>query len=268
MNRWLLCIICVAACSLAATAAAQDMPHEELSYSCTACHKNADDRSEIGFDHEQADFQLEGHHRAVGCARCHDLTDFARADDRCASCHTDVHQGRLYPDCETCHTPAGWDVIDHYGAHSRTAFQLFGAHTRLDCDACHPREIIAERAQLHWDCFECHQADYEAAAGPDHVQYGFDTRCETCHMQLAWYPTMISEHPGDFPIFSGAHAGEWGSCSDCHVNPGDFTDFSCIECHEHNQDDMYEEHEDVDFYWYSETSCYGCHPMGIAPEDN
>lgn len=268
MNRWLWCFACLAAAALAATAAAQDMPHEELSYSCTRCHQNSDDRSAIEFDHEELDFQLEGNHAVVGCRRCHDLADFARADDRCATCHADVHQGRLDPECETCHSPAGWDVIDHYGAHSRTAFQLMGAHTRLDCDTCHEREIVAERAQLYWDCFECHQADYEATVGPDHAEFGFDTNCETCHIQLAWHPTRLSEHPGDFPIFSGTHAGEWGACADCHVDPGDFSSFSCFGCHKHNQADMDEEHEDVDFYSYNSYACQNCHPMGTAEGDD
>jgi hypothetical protein len=255
-------------CVFAATAPAQGMPHESVPYDCTRCHTNLDDRSDIAFDHSELDFELVGQHRALTCTRCHDLADFARADDQCASCHVDVHQGRLYPECETCHSPAGWRVIDPYGAHSRTAFQLFGAHVRLDCDACHEREIVAERAMLSSDCYACHQDDYELALSPNHVEYGFDTRCETCHMQLAWIPSHIRQHPGDFPIFSGTHAGEWGSCADCHVDPGDFIEFSCLQCHEHNQADMDEEHDDVDFYYYDSNGCYGCHPTGIAEGDD
>ena len=267
MNRWMCCVVCAAAVVMAATAAAQDMPHEELSFSCAKCHQNSDDRSDIAFDHEELDFQLEGRHRSLDCARCHDLADFARADDRCATCHTDIHQGRLYPDCETCHSPAGWTVIDHYGAHSRTDFQLLGAHTRLDCDACHPREIIAERAQLFWDCHDCHQSDYEGAVSPNHTAFGFNTRCETCHMQLAWHPTTTREHFGSFPIYSGTHAGEWNSCSDCHTDPEDYSEFSCLGCHKHNQADMEEEHNDVDGFYYHSFACLSCHPSGTAKDD-
>lgn len=259
---------CALGCAVAVMAAAQSMPHEELEYGCTTCHVTPDDRSQIKFDHNELEFALEGQHQVVSCRRCHDLANFARADAQCASCHTDVHQGRLYPECETCHSPAGWDVIDYYGAHSRTAFQLMGAHVRLDCDACHRREIVGERSWLSWDCFDCHEADYEATESPSHVQFGFDTNCETCHMMLAWHPTTVREHPGDFPIFSGTHAGEWSSCTDCHVNPSDYTDFSCLGCHRHNEAAMAEQHEDVPYYIYDSGACYGCHPTGTGEGDD
>jgi hypothetical protein len=249
---------------LAASAAAQDMPHDEVPFNCTRCHVDSEDRSQIEFDHSDTEFELEGLHVSVSCGRCHDLADFARADDRCVSCHTDVHQGRLYPECGTCHSPDGWDVLDPYGLHSRTAFQLMGAHVRLDCDACHTREIVAERSVLTWDCYGCHRADYEATQSPSHVQFGFDTDCESCHMMMAWHPTTTRQHPGAFPIFSGTHAGEWDSCNTCHVNPNDYSDFSCFGCHKHNESDMAEEHDDVEFYIYDSSACYGCHPTGSA----
>jgi hypothetical protein len=268
MNRWICFIAALAALAAPVAAGAQGMPHEELSFDCSRCHQNADDRSDIGFDHSELEFELTGHHEVVGCKRCHDLADFARADDRCATCHTDVHQGQLDPECETCHSPDGWDVIDAYGAHSQTAFQLLGAHIRLDCDACHQREIIAERARLFSDCVDCHLADYEANESPDHAYYGFPTTCDECHNQLSFYPATMNYHPGDFPIFSGTHAGEWNSCSDCHVEQGNFDDFSCFGCHKHNEADMAEEHEDVSYYYYDSYACYGCHPTGTAPEDD
>jgi hypothetical protein len=253
---------------LAVTAAAQEMPHEQLSLSCTKCHSSVDDRSAIEFAHDELDFELTGHHARTACRRCHDLADFARADARCASCHTDVHQGRLYPECETCHSPTGWNVIDPYGAHSRTAFQLFGAHTRLDCDACHEREIVAERSQLSWNCYDCHRSDYEANELPPHADFGFPTACEECHRQISWTPTLLRQHPGDFPIFSGTHAGEWDGCTTCHGSQGTWLPFSCFGCHKHNEADMAEVHDEVPFYWYDSNGCYGCHPMGIAEEDD
>jgi hypothetical protein len=244
------------------------MPHEAVPYDCARCHASVEDQTEIEFDHSELDFELTGHHETVDCARCHDLADFARADDRCVNCHTDVHQGRLYPECETCHSPEGWDIIDSYGAHSRTAFQLFGAHVRLDCDACHEREIVAERAQLTWDCYECHRADYEANELPPHDEFGFPISCEECHTQMAWQPSVIGYHPGAFPIFSGTHAGLWDGCTTCHGSEGTWLPFSCFGCHKHNEADMAVEHADVPFYWYDSNGCYGCHPMGIAEEDD
>jgi hypothetical protein len=268
MRRWIWYAVCLAAIAVPVAAAAQAMPHEQLPFDCSKCHQNAADRSDIGFDHSEVDFELIGHHATVGCARCHDLADFARADDRCFSCHTDVHQGRLYPDCGTCHSPTGWDVIDPYGAHARTAFQLMGVHTTLDCDSCHEREIIAERSELAWGCYDCHRTEYETNQMPPHAEYGFPTGCGECHMQLDWRPTFTREHPGDFPIFVGTHAGEWTECTDCHGSTGTWLPFSCLGCHKHNEADMAEEHEEVDFYYYDSYGCYGCHPMGIAEEDD
>jgi len=267
MNR-LRCVILFSVCALAAAAAAQDMPHEQVPFACTRCHADLDEQTLIEFDHEDVDFPLEGHHEVVSCRRCHDLRDFARAEGRCSTCHTDYHQGRLYPECETCHSPEGWDVIDSYDVHSRTAFQLMGAHVRLDCDACHEREIVAERASLTSECFDCHRHDYEQNETPPHDEFGFPTNCEECHVQFAWRPSQIPFHPGDFPIFAGTHAGEWDTCLDCHNSTGTWLPFSCVECHKHNEADMAEEHDDVDFYYYDSYGCYGCHPNGIAPEED
>jgi hypothetical protein len=249
--------------SLAATAAAQEMPHEEVPFDCTRCHADENDRSKIAFDHEGVGFVLEGRHESVGCRQCHDLRNFARAEAACMSCHTDYHQGRLYPECETCHSPRSWDVIDYYGAHSRTTFQVMGAHMRLDCDACHEREIIAERSVLTWECYDCHRSDYEATDAPPHADFGFPTTCGDCHIEFAWRPTLFRDHPY-FPIFSGTHAGAWDSCLDCHGSTGSWLPFSCLGCHRHNEADMDATHHEVSGYYYDSNACYSCHPTGSA----
>jgi hypothetical protein len=46
------------------------------------------------------------------------------------------------------------------------------------------------------------------------------------------------------------------------VNPNSFGVFSCLTCHEHNQSEMDDEHDDVPGYVYESTACYGCHPTG------
>ena len=37
---------------------------------------------------------------------------------------------------------------------------------------------------------------------------------------------------------------------------------ACIECHEHRQSEMDDEHERVTGYVWASPSCYGCHPDG------
>jgi hypothetical protein len=263
MNPWLRHVICLALCCAATAAAAQQMPHEQVPFDCDRCHQDPNDRSKIGFDHEEVGFALEGHHEAVGCRQCHDLRDFARADARCMTCHTDYHQGRLYPECEICHSPDGWNVIDYYDVHSRTTFQVMGAHTKLDCDSCHKREIVAEYSQLTWECYDCHRADYEATDAPPHMDFGFPTACGECHIEFAWRPTLYRDHPY-FPIFSGTHADVWDSCVDCHNTAGAWSEFSCLECHRHNEAAMDATHEEVGGYSYNSYACLGCHPTGSA----
>jgi len=88
--------------------------------------------------------------------------------------------------------------------------------------------------------------------------------CEICHSFYSWKPAQFTEHDGIFPIFSGNHAGEWNECSDCHISPGNFQIFSCLNCHEHRKDRMDNEHREVNGYLYESNACYNCHPNGSA----
>ncbi|MFZ0390145.1 MAG: hypothetical protein WAN36_06760, partial [Calditrichia bacterium] len=174
----------------------------------------------------------------------------------------DVHQGRLGNWCDQCHTPQSWTVKDPRKAHANTTFVLLGAHARLDCDACHYSEIEGEFAILKSECFSCHESEYFSVEIPDHQESGFSKRCEECHTFYSWQPAQFVEHDAVFPIFSGSHSGEWSSCSDCHISPGNFSIFSCLDCHEHNKSSMDHEHDEVSGYSYDSEACYSCHPTG------
>ena len=67
-----------------------------------------------------------------------------------------------------------------------------------------------------------------------------------------------------FPIYSGKHQGEWNTCADCHKTATNYSQFSCIDCHEHNQSDMQSKHSDVANYTWTSAACYSCHPKGRA----
>ena len=76
------------------------------------------------------------------------------------------------------------------------------------------------------------------------------------------YFTHIPDDDMFFPIYSGEHEGEWNSCTDCHTE-SNYSTFSCIECHEHNdQNDLTQEHRDVDDFVYESSDCFACHPTG------
>jgi hypothetical protein len=65
-----------------------------------------------------------------------------------------------------------------------------------------------------------------------------------------------------FPIYSGAHRGEWIACKDCHGNSSDYSEFSCITCHTNPETD--DAHDEVTGYSYSNTACLACHPTGSS----
>ena len=238
-------------------------PHGAISIPCDRCHTAAGWtplRQPLLFEHERdTGFALLMAHRRVDCAGCHRDLRFAHVASACADCHEDPHRRELGFDCERCHTTAGWEnrrnLLD---VHSAALFPLTGAHTTAECSACHAqapdRFFGAPR-----ECIACHSDDL-ARAVPSHA--GFPRECQTCHSTATFEGAFFPNHDALFPIFSGPHRNAWDSCDDCHTNSGNFAIFSCVTCHEHNREDMDDEHDDVRNYRYESNACYSCHPTG------
>lgn len=112
------------------------------------------------------------------------------------------------------------------------------------------------------ECVACHQSDYQQASDPNHSAAGFPNTCEDCHSTTAWSPANFNHDGQYFPIYSGAHKGEWDTCADCHVNVANYSQFECINCHEHNRTKMDDKHKEVQNYSYNSAACYDCHPNG------
>ncbi|MCB0695422.1 MAG: hypothetical protein KDC19_14370, partial [Saprospiraceae bacterium] len=128
-----------------------------------------------------------------------------------------------------------------------------------DCAACHNGDYN----NTPNTCYGCHAAEYNATNDPDHEQAGFPTNCDACHATNAWVPATWDHDGQYFPIYSGKHEGEWNQCSECHTTPGNYSVFSCIDCHEHDDPvDLADKHEDVPGYSYNSQACYSCHPTG------
>ena len=241
-------------------------PHGELSISCQECHTPEGWRplrEPLPFDHSEATgFPLVAAHRDVSCLGCHSDLRFRRVGSACADCHADPHQRTLGFTCERCHAPSGWEerrrMVDE---HATTLFPLTGAHAALDCAACHRGSPPRTFSGAPLDCFSCHFEDYRRTTNPNHARSGFPTECSACHDTASFAGADFRIHDDlFFPIFSGPHAGVWGSCSDCHTNPGNFAVFSCLSCHPRGE--MDDEHDDVRGYRYESTSCLACHPEG------
>lgn len=65
-----------------------------------------------------------------------------------------------------------------------------------------------------------------------------------------------------FPVAMGAHA--LADCNACHGDFDTFTQFTCVNCHEHSQEITDPTHVRVANYTWSGARCYECHPDGEA----
>jgi len=240
---------------------------------CAGCH-TTEAWSGAAIDHESASggFRLLGAHAALACSSCHDPGTYAPrwapADDSdCVTCHRPLydaqHGGSGYPTtCATCHTRTSWSraPFDHQAT---SGFPLPSDHADLVCTRCHDpvtfQPLYAPAGNE--DCIACHQADYEL----QHAANGYPTTCLACHTTPAWIPANFDHDGNWFPIFTGRHENRWADCGTCHPNVADFAEFTCFNCHRHNQTSMDNTHSDVSGYTYNSVACYGCHPRGEAP---
>ena len=239
---------------------------------CARCHTSeswlVDNITEI---HEDINFPLLGAHATSSCFDCHQAEDDLRFDLNgidCINCHREdytattnpSHVGANYStNCTECHKMDAfeWSAtgINH------DFFPLEKGHDIADCASCH---ISDDYSSTSPDCVSCHLADYESATNPNHVSADLSTDCVSCHTtEPDWKPAEFQEHDElFFPIYSGSHANEWNSCTECHTSLDNYVEFTCVSCHEHNQGDMDDEHSDVNGYSYNSTACLACHPNG------
>jgi hypothetical protein len=157
---------------------------------CEACHDARRFRpSTIDVAaHAEYAFRLEGAHRAVPCAACHDvLKRPARSTSlvvdgpagpglrltvdsvACETCHVNPHgsqfaAGAARGGCERCHGVEGFRPAARFDHERDTAFPLKSAHEKVPCASCHiPRPDDSARAvvvyrPLSAKCESCHAA--------------------------------------------------------------------------------------------------------------
>ncbi len=94
--------------------AKEDVHEKLLGVECERCH-NARDWRVWDFDHNKTRFKLDGGHKNVGCAECHNTPAERelRIPVACYTCHRidDVHDGSYGKQCERCHVTAEWRLI-------------------------------------------------------------------------------------------------------------------------------------------------------------
>lgn len=233
---------------------------------CQSCHTTAAWVPGT-FDHNATAFPLTGAHRSTACNQCHGDGVYAGKSIACVACHQTDYNATTDPGhvaaaipttCQNCHGTTAWQPATF--DHNATAFPLTGAHVGATCNQCHGDGVYTGKSTA---CVSCHQTDYNTATNPNHASAGFSTACQTCHNTAAWQPSTFDHDSQWFPIYSGTHAGRWSQCSQCHTAPADFTVFTCLSCHPHdNRTETDGHHIGMSGYSYDSDACYRCHPRG------
>jgi len=141
---------------------------------CSDCHNETSWVSNVRFDHDLSDFPLVGQHAAIGCESCHLSSEFKNVKSGCNDCHqsADIHKAALGENCAKCHNPNDWLIWQF--DHSKTEFDITGAHKDLHCHQCHkkPQRNNGSTSQ----CIDCHRSD-------DIHDGAFGNNCGLCHRQ-------------------------------------------------------------------------------------
>ncbi|MBI5085945.1 MAG: hypothetical protein HZB13_15275, partial [Acidobacteria bacterium] len=224
-----------AACHINDYQRTQAPPHgaSKLPLQCSQCH-SMDSWAGARFDHGTTRFALTGAHARVECRLCHVGNRFTGTPMECFSCHAAQfstarnpdHAAAGFPkDCMQCHTTSQWKgaTFDHS---SRSSFALTGAHTSVQCNACHLAGRFAGTPQA---CEGCHLEAFNKTTNPGHVASNFPRDCAQCHVTAQWKGAKFDHALSRFKL-TGAHIQV--ECASCHTS-GRFTGTpqACEGCH-------------------------------------
>ncbi len=230
---------------------------------CAACHDSQAWRpaalnGEL-FDHYSATgFNLELHRQdfsgdTLSCTNCHLEGEDEFTPQTCFECHVSAdqdfmvqHQSELGGDCLECHD--GVDQMRDFN--HQDFFPIDGAHTGIDCQACHVDQVYRG---ILGECKDCHP-EPEIHAG------FFGLKCEYCHETTSWIPAQLHSHR--FPINHGDQPGE--DCQLCHVSS--YERYTCFVCHEHSEEEIWGEHDEFNLNQDQLFKCTDCHADGLVHE--
>ena len=215
-----------------------DFHKRQFGASCEQCHTVKGWQVSVQqINQHQNRFPFIGAHATLDCESCHKgaaTGQFQGLSTQCYSCHAKDYQNAQpshvasnFPTtCEQCHTFNTWlgAKFDHL---KQTGFALTGAHTTLDCSACH---MGGKFAGTPATCVGCHLPDFQKTTNPNHMQAAFPETCQTCHNTSAWSPATFDHNTfTKFPL-TGAHVSV--TCTQCHIN-GQYagTPTDCASCH-------------------------------------
>jgi hypothetical protein len=250
----------------------EDVHRGDAGPRCDDCH---DATSWLAIDASRAHTRTRlpdlGVHSALLCQDCHRRTGqqpFHQPVTPCVTCHQGTYAATTNPShvtigfstrCEECHQMATWDFA-LYSAHDAIFPIYSGTHAQRwsSCASCHPNP-----ADYHvYTCTTCHtqgETTPEHAGVPGYVWES--TACLQCH-PTGGGGSDIQAHDARFPIFSGTHAAQWTTCTQCHQDPANQHDVSCYggSCHPQPPTDQF--HDGMTGYQYQSAQCLACHPDG------
>ncbi len=218
--------------------ASQDPDHRKLNLSndCIQCHTTQPDWQPARFDQHDQIYPIQGAHKTLDCANCHQ-GKYQNTPNTCQACHLEDYNKTTDPahnilkfstECASCHTQNAWvpSTFDHDGMH----FPIYsGKHQGqwMECRDCHinPTDIKV------FTCINCHD---QVSTGEDHRNVnGYWYQDQAC---LACHPTGSKDDRFDhnltaFPL-TGAHTVV--DCKSCHTSGLKGTPTDCKSCHQNH----------------------------------
>lgn len=215
---------------------------------CYDCHSEHHGRNfriinfnKNNFDHNRTGFVLTGQHAKESCTSCHQTVfiknssllnrknSYLGLEARCASCHEDYHQNTLNNDCSACHNTYKFKPAINFN-HDNVAFKLTGAHLKVECLKCHPKEKKGGKDYQRFkgivfvSCANCHK---------DVHQGNFGNHCKTCHSTNSFKNFSEASFNHDITKFPLLGKHKTASCQSCHKNDAEFKPKhdKCIDCH-------------------------------------
>lgn len=242
----------------------KNIPHE----TCASCHKDFHDgqfyKNGLNTDcaschtvqsfsishytieqHQSGTFPLTGAHEATACSACHlkeSKWTFTNLPEKCVGCHQDVHGGYINQqydpnqNCTVCHQTDSWQNIQF--DHSKTGYQLKGAHSKQACMNCHgltTNETGHPYKHFNYkksNCTDCHNNVHG-----NQFEINGITNCVSCHGFENWKAIFFNHDSTAFKL-EGKHKEV--SCGKCHretlvenkkIIQFKIEKFECVDCH-------------------------------------
>ena len=245
-------------------------PHgKDLKYDCSDCHSSVSWKEipeNIKFDHKKTDFKLSGQHKIISCVNCHQSLVFSNTKNDCSSCHKNIHQNSVLPVCSSCHTTQTWLITNINELHQQSRFPLIGIHVVQDCAQCHSKFSTLNFEVEGIECIDCHRNNFMATKNPDHIQAGFSTNCQQCHLinQISWgLSSFVHEL---FPLVGGHNIKD---CFSCHQQRN-FKGLSqdCYSCHKQNYEATTDPNHIQGKFSTDCTSCHNINGWGTTSFDH